>query len=281
VTVVSEKNMPREKGFTLVELLVVISIIALLLSILMPSLNRARVLARRVACQAQLKQWSILFEAYSSSSNGKFHNFWPSLTPQDPWETELKRLAVVLFKPYDPKLPLCPASSKTGKMGAAAWVNWPIKINMPPNTPLYDYVTGSYGENLFATCPSWNPGGEYDSSLFWNSSGVKSSNNAPLFLDSVCPYMFPMFTDPPPRTGDSQFGQPVAPMKYPCVDRHSNGIINSLFVDFSVRNIGLKQLWTLKWNKSFNTAGPWTKEGGVTQAIWQQYAPWMVKFKAY
>jgi len=55
-----------KKGFTLVELLVVISIIAMLLAILVPALNRARYLAKRVVCGNQTKDFLVALMTYAS-----------------------------------------------------------------------------------------------------------------------------------------------------------------------------------------------------------------------
>jgi prepilin-type N-terminal cleavage/methylation domain-containing protein/prepilin-type processing-associated H-X9-DG protein len=57
-------NIKKYKGFTLIELLVVIAIIALLVSILLPSLNRARELAKRALCSANLDGIGTATEMY-------------------------------------------------------------------------------------------------------------------------------------------------------------------------------------------------------------------------
>ncbi|MEN6385019.1 MAG: prepilin-type N-terminal cleavage/methylation domain-containing protein [Phycisphaerales bacterium] len=61
-----------KKAFTLVELLVVISIIALLLAVLIPALSRAKLLAERVVCSGREKDAATGFLAYAAGiGNGR------------------------------------------------------------------------------------------------------------------------------------------------------------------------------------------------------------------
>ena len=63
--------MRRTKGFTLVELLVVVAIIAVLASLLLPSLGRARELARQSTCMANLKSTSSAIETYKADNKSR------------------------------------------------------------------------------------------------------------------------------------------------------------------------------------------------------------------
>ena len=67
-----ERQNVTVPGFTLIELLVVVAIIALLISILLPSLSRARGVARMVKCQAILKQLGTAHQMYANEFEDKF-----------------------------------------------------------------------------------------------------------------------------------------------------------------------------------------------------------------
>ncbi len=75
----------RETGFTLIELLVVISIIAILVSILLPALAKARELANRAVCMANIRGIIQSMVTYSQSDAGTFPvigmlTYWPNST---------------------------------------------------------------------------------------------------------------------------------------------------------------------------------------------------------
>ncbi len=71
--------MKQKNGFTLIELLVVIAIISLLLSVIMPALNKAKMYAEEIVCKSNLHQYHIATELYSTESNETFPVPWRTL----------------------------------------------------------------------------------------------------------------------------------------------------------------------------------------------------------
>ncbi|MEN6575138.1 MAG: type II secretion system protein [Phycisphaerales bacterium] len=64
----------REEGFTLIELLVVIAVIAILMSILMPALNRAREQGKRASCLSNLKNLTLAWIMYADDNDDRIVN---------------------------------------------------------------------------------------------------------------------------------------------------------------------------------------------------------------
>lgn len=113
---VPPKRLAFLRGFSLVELLVVIGIISVLLAILLPAMNRAREQARSVACMSNLRQIGIAMVMYSNDNRQRF-----------------------------------PFHADIGGMHAADWIHWQASRD-PQQSAIARYL-GNFNPNVFR-CPS-------------------------------------------------------------------------------------------------------------------------------
>jgi len=282
----SPNGSARSGAFTLIELLVVIAIIAMLMAILMPALEAVRKQARAVICQANLRQWGLCIHGYGQDHDGVLFVYQPG--GRGMWFTALK--------PYytDGKtmrggIGCCPAAAKpladvhghpTGAWHPfAAWgVISPAYVDYWSGAELGDY--SSYGLNAYISDVSQEFGDAvygYATKDYWRRTDVKGGQYVPMFLDSTWVDAWPQAHNAPPQYSGETWqsgGRTADGMKKFCINRH-NGHVNAAFLDFSVRTIPLKHLWTQKWHRSSVIDGPWTKAGGVQPTDWPE---WMGRF---
>ncbi len=109
-----------KKGFSLLELLIVVAVLALLVSILLPSLSRARQRAKVAVCASQMKQISFAMVTYTTNNRSYFpvntslgtggEITWDDkLSKYDGREVEQARLNGWIPHSDDHKLYICPA----------------------------------------------------------------------------------------------------------------------------------------------------------------------------
>jgi prepilin-type N-terminal cleavage/methylation domain-containing protein/prepilin-type processing-associated H-X9-DG protein len=168
------RSRPRRtlRGFTLIELLVVIAIIALLVSILLPSLSRAKELARRAICLTRMRGLTSAAHMYAAENDG----FWPMSdndsntddynkgvpNPNHPnnrwthwhmaWAVALDRyLGLRPKRPSDFEMPLIwqDAVEVAAVKQCPAWEGYPEDIKYNPSIPAAPKTHWSIGMNGF------------------------------------------------------------------------------------------------------------------------------------
>jgi prepilin-type N-terminal cleavage/methylation domain-containing protein/prepilin-type processing-associated H-X9-DG protein len=172
----------RQRGFTLVELLVVIGIFALLISILLPALGAARAQAVKLKCLAQLREIGMVSQQYANANKGKVprdynygaqyksgHILWaeafasyfnvdvppnlPDTAARDPI------LAPVFLKIRMYQCPAKPRESQPFSYGTSSWVmesddgvTLPVGAGIPEAQPMINIVKQRYaGQIVYMT----------------------------------------------------------------------------------------------------------------------------------
>lgn len=258
------------RGFTLVELLVVIGIIALLVGILLPALNKARAAANKTACLANLRSMNQALAIYFSQNKGHmlYYNWHPGNADQawhGYWIGVLGDLRCMPDKVIcpDAKEPM-PFQNGSG-FGSVRYA-WAGNYQTTATGVKYDtqdflnltmnpggYRVGSYGFNRNMTI---------DSNKFGTSiTKVRNSVDVPVFYDSVWVDNISMENPTTPQsisgrptdlTGSGAAGAPSGQdQRRIWIARHGRGI-NMAFADGSARWIGLEDTYNLIWKPDWH-----------------------------
>jgi len=237
--------MSRRKGFTLIELLVVIAIIALLMSILMPTLGKARKMAKASMCMSNLKQWGSFFAMYTDDYNGKFMGGRTNL--DNWWSGSWWYVMESYYK--DRKLLCCPMATDPKKV---SWVEGHGNFGTWGDDWFPYGFYGSYGMNEWVNNPEGQsvvyPTSPEGLTKFWRSTNVRGQATIPLLGDALWDQGWPDVKDLPPiYPGWVEFfaGEDMAQW---ALLRH-DGYINMLFMDYTVKKIHIMDLWGLNWHR--------------------------------
>ena len=249
--------MNRRYGFTLIEILVVIAIIALLLAILIPALSRVREQTKRVVCSSQLRQQTLAMVCYTENYDGKvmgvggpgnpywFHLIAPFLGDEryekDPQAAFEGVMQVIICPSVTER-----ADGESLQRGTAirSWSFW------------WGSHGDSYAEGSY-TINSWlQPTGYYqvdtsnpDHGRFYRNYS-EARPDTPLFGDGMWVDAWPRSTDPPPSNSfDGDNGQ-VANMHRFCIARHKR-TINLSYVDTHIAVVELEELWGQYWHRGY------------------------------
>ncbi len=212
------RNLQLDKnGFTLIELLVVIAIIAMLMGILLPSLNRARRQVKKITCISNMRQMGVALQAYLTDSENRLPP--SSCYLSDPNQYWLK----ILTRYTGEKLLLCCPSDE-----AKSFINWNLPLDEQPEDSRW---------SSFALNGLLDPRCSYNRGRYNNVINIRQPGYCIYVSES--PSSWTKYDHVHPETWGS-LDQAKGQIAW---DRH-NGTSNFLFVDGHAENLKIERTWS-------------------------------------
>jgi len=271
--------MKTKTNFTKKDFIVTFTCVLFLLANIAAVGTNGRKRAKEAVCLSNLQNWANIFKAFINDNDGYFMQGWQA-NDQD-WFAALRPYYGEGKSAQDIRADIkcCPEANKSqkesiGDMSGSTFEPWGGE-----NTWAFiggkvgDY--GSYGTNSSIYN---HPGtGEDWRQDHWRRPDVAGTDNIPMFLDATFVTSYGDWHCEPPLYPGAEFrsGANGDGLGVYCIPRHY-GAINGLFMDFSARKIGLKQLWLLKWHRNYDLV-----QARANEPDWTIGTGWMVPLKDY